>query len=255
MRFFLHLSYLGTNFSGWQLQPQVKTIQGSIEDALSSIFKKRTYIVGCGRTDAGVHASQYFAHFDSDTTWDFDLCFRLNKILPPEISIHEIIEVEQNNHARFDARKRTYDYYFHTTKNPFISHSSTLYQNFKFDFQLMHKACEIIKNQKEFKMFCLKPDDHKSTQCLIFDSSIISNHNETRFQFHIESNHFLRGMIRILVGKIVAIGLCELTLTEFKAMFLLDEYPKKYNLAPPQGLYLSRIQYPYLNTEALSNQL
>ena len=248
MRYFIHLSYRGTNYRGWQTQTEkIPTVQIIIEKALSSIFKTAIYVIGCGRTDAEVHASQYFAHFDTETKWDFDLIFRLNKVLPNDISVHDIISVEKRQHARFDARRRSYDYFIHTVKNSFLNHFSTmLYEEDKLDIELMSKAVNLIKQQKDFAAFCITPDAHKSTECLIFNVELYTNQDNTKIRFHIEANHFLRGMIRILVGYLLNIGTKKITMDYFESLFISKQTPKRFDVAPPQGLFLTKVEYPFL---------
>ena len=249
MRYFLELSYCGSNYSGWQRQKNVITVQQVIEEKLSSIFKETITVTGCGRTDAGVHASQYFLHFDRKESWEFDLIFRLNKCLPDDISIHSILPVEARSHARFDARKRDYDYFIHTNKNPFLRSGSTLFTDDILDIDLMVKGVEIIKRKTDFKAFCKKPELHKSTICIIYNVSLSTNKDNSKIRFHIEANHFLRGMIRILVGYLINIGTGKITLETFESYFISNERAKEFDVAPPQGLYLSKIEYPYLKTE------
>jgi tRNA pseudouridine38-40 synthase len=127
LRYFFHLGYLGTNYSGWQKHPDGLSVQQVLEEALSQIFKTPMYITGCGRTDAQVHASQFFFHIDVEREWDYDLLFRLNKLLPDDIAVFDIIPMEGQPHARFDAVERSYDYFIHTYKDPFLGGLSAFY--------------------------------------------------------------------------------------------------------------------------------
>src|SRR6187549_1956414 len=127
LRYFFHIGYNGFQYRGWQRQPNIPNIQEVLENAISKILKVETTIMGCGRTDSQVHASQFFFHLDVMEPWDFDLLFRLNKVLPSDIAIFEIIPMADNQHARFDANLRTYDYFIHTYKDPFLSQLSSLY--------------------------------------------------------------------------------------------------------------------------------
>mgnify|MGYP006155305183 CR=1 FL=1 len=146
MRYFLHIAFDGSKYRGWQRQPEVKSVQETIEKGLSKIFKQKIGISGCGRTDAGVHASQFFFHFDWDTSIEFDLKFILNKNLPKDIAIHDVIPVEKKQHTRFDAASRTYDYFIHFDKDPVLDSFSTLYQNEKLDFILKEVSYDLLTN-------------------------------------------------------------------------------------------------------------
>ncbi len=248
-RFFLHLSFDGASYRGWQRQVNAKSVQEVLEKALSKIFKETITVYGCGRTDALVHATQYFAHFETKQTWDFDLHFRLNKVLPDDISIHAILPVENTKHARFHATERSYQYFIHTEKLALLATRSAFHQVTILDFKRMKTAVELIPHYSDFRGFCKTPDAHPSTLCKIKSVSFTQNSDGTQFCFEITANRFLRGMIRNLMARIIHVGADELTLAEFEAVLqgrANDQLPIP---APPQGLYLSKIVYPFLNIE------
>ncbi len=252
MRTFLHIGYKGTNYHGWQRQPNVISIQQIIEEHLSKMLHKEITVVGCGRTDAGVHASQYFLHFDFTEPFDYDIVFRLNKMLPDDIVIFESIEVDQNAHTQYDATHRTYQYLLHFKKDPFLHDISSYYDLESIDFEKMTEAVNLISNYKNFRSFCKSPDIYKHTNCEIRHAKLFLNKNQDRMRIEICSNRFVRGMIRLLVLRLIEIGKGKLDIETFKSYLSATvELPFK-TYAYPQGLYLSKVVYPYLNKESTS---
>lgn len=250
MRTFLHIGYKGTNYHGWQRQPNVISIQQTIEEALSKMLRNNITVVGCGRTDAGVHASQYFLHFDLPDEIDYDIVYRLNKMLPDDIAIFEAIEVDKNSHTQYDATKRTYQYLLHFKKDPFLHDFSSYYDMKSIDFDKMNEAVELIPNFKNFRSFCKSPDIYKHTNCKVSSAKLFLNKNKDRMRIEISSNRFVRGMIRLLVLRIVEIGKGNLDMETFKSYLSAEvELPFK-TYAYPQGLYLSKVVYPYLERDA-----
>lgn len=248
-RFFLHLSYDGTKYRGWQTQKDVIGVQEIIEKELSKVLKKETAIHGCGRTDARVHASQYFAHFNADFNSDFDLLFRLNKNLPDDISIHDLIPVTVKNHARYHANSRTYNYFLNTKKVAHLTTHSTLYQKKELDYSKMKAAVELIPNYTDFAAFCKTPALVDSTICGIKGVGFYHNKDFSQFCFEITSNRFLRGMIRNLMARIIQVGNSEIELQEFEDLLSLKNNEQLPIAAHPQGLYLTKVIYPFLDIE------
>lgn len=248
MNYFLHLGYDGTRYSGWQFQPNTRSVQGTIEDILKEIFKTKIHVSGCGRTDAGVHASQYVANIDLPKSFDFDLKFRLNKRLPDDITIFDILEMGERQHARFDATSRTYDYFIHLKKDPFLKRHSSLYELENLDFEAMKKAAKLFEKYDDFKAVCLQPLLYNSTQCKVTHAELFVDKKEERLRFTITANRFLRGTVRLCVYFLLEIGQGKMTLEEFEYRFSnrLDGIKKS---AFPDGLYLSKIEYPYLKLE------
>ncbi|MFT5777628.1 MAG: tRNA pseudouridine38-40 synthase [Crocinitomicaceae bacterium] len=250
MKWLVHIGYNGSNYSGWQFQPNVASVQGVIEEKLKAIFKIDISVVGCGRTDAGVHASQYMLHFTLEESFDFNLKFRLNKHLPNEIVVYDVIALEKEQHCRFDAVSRTYDYFIHLYKDPFLSQCSSFYELEDLNFDAMKKAAAMLPEFDDFKSVCRQPDLYKHTLCKVSQARFFVDAQEKRLRFTITANRFLRGMVRIIVDYLLQIGSGSMSLEEFKKMLSNEvEIPEKHP-ALPNGLYLSHVEYTYLNVES-----
>lgn len=247
MRYFIHLGYDGSNYRGWQRQRGIdNTVQETIEKTLSKFFKKEVSVYGCGRTDAGVHASQYVIQINIDEAPLFDLKFRLNKSLPRDIAVFEIIEVKENQHCRHDAIARTYDYFIHWKKDPALYRYSSFYEDLTLDFDLMKKAATLILETKDFRPLCKQPDSYNNTLCQISKSALFVNAEQGRLRYTITGNRFLRGMVRICVFFLLEVGSGKITLKEFAEILnqkkeLMERLPAHAN-----GLFLSRVEYPFL---------
>lgn len=242
-RFFVEIAYKGTAYHGWQRQPNVPTVQQTLEEILSRALHQNTVCIGCGRTDTMVHASQYYFHFDYDQTFNFDLKHRLNKMLPNDISILNISQVEGKPHAQFTAVSRTYNYFIHSHKDPYLADISSLYPN-KLDIKLMAHALKLISSQTDFINFCRCPSKHSSTQCNISSARLYINTQAEIIQFEITANRFLQGMVRLIIQRIIDVGTSEISLSEFEQILSNRIKPKKVTAAYPQGLHLTRVDYP-----------
>lgn len=251
MRYFLHIGYDGTNYSGWQRQKSTSnTLQQVIEQELSRVLKSDIVISGCGRTDAGVHASQYVLQVDIEEAQQFDLKFRLNKNLPQDIAIYDIVEVDEHQHCRHHAVGRTYDYFLHWKKDPMLSRFSTFFDYQVLDFRQMKTAVNIIGQATDFKALCKSPDLYEHTRCKVSDCALFINEEQGRMRFSITSNRFLRGMIRITVFFLLKIGTGKLTIDQFERILNQEEIPNfEKKPAPPNGLFLSKIDYPFIEFE------
>ncbi|MHB8207043.1 tRNA pseudouridine(38-40) synthase TruA [Mucilaginibacter sp.] len=247
MRYFFHIGYHGTNYCGWQKHPEALSVQQVLETNLSKLLKVPIYISGCGRTDAQVHASQFFFHVDIEQTWDFDLFFRLNKILPDDIAVFDIIQMEGLPHARFDAIQRSYDYFIHTYKDPFLSRFSSLYAERNLDLQKMKDAVALLPQYSDYRAFCKMPDRIDHTICHVSTANLYIDKSGDRIRFHISANRFLSKMIRIIVGRLLEIGKGEMSVDEFEHYLAEKITPQIIIPAYPQGLYLSKVTYPYLD--------
>jgi tRNA pseudouridine38-40 synthase len=247
LRYFFHIGYNGFYYRGWQRQPHGQNIQQIVEATLSKVLKAPLSIMGCGRTDAMVHASQFFFHVDIEREWDFDLIFRLNKTLPDDIAVFEIIPVQENSHARFDASLRSYDYFIHTYKDPFLTTSSSLYLEPNLKLDEMKKAVALLTQYNDYRAFCKTPAVYRTTICQVTSARLFIDENGDRLRFHISANRFLGRMIRILMGKLLEIGKGQLSVNEFESCFITRQTPKLIEPAHPQGLYLSKVTYPYLD--------
>ena len=241
MRYFIELSYDGTPFVGWQRQPVGDSVQSCLEDALTILFRKPLSIVGAGRTDAGVHANQLFAHFDLDENVDQDSVFRLNKLLPKEIAVSNFISVAQDAHARFDAVSRCYRYQITTQKNPFLQKRSFQFSK-NLDLDLMNQGAKILIGHKDFKCFSKSKTDVKNYICDIKHAYWKQNGSE--LFFFIQANRFLRNMVRAIVGSLIEVGLRKISIVDFKAIIASRDRSQAGYSVPAHGLYLEKVNYP-----------
>jgi tRNA pseudouridine38-40 synthase len=253
LRYFFHMGYLGTNYSGWQKHPDGIGVQQVLENCLSQVFKKPIPIIGCGRTDAQVHASQFFFHLDADELWNFDLIFRLNNLLPNDIAVFDIIPMNGLPHARFDATERSYDYFIHTYKDPFLSNFSSMYLIKDWDIENMKQAANLLLKYSDYRAFCKMPDRNQHTICNISAAQIFTDNTGDKLRFHIAANRFLGKMVRIIVGKIIEVGTGKLSVDEFESHLITLQLFETIKPAHPQGLYLNKITYPYLDIPPRSN--
>ena len=251
MRYFLHLSYHGRKFHGWQNQKKHISVQEVLEKHLSSMLKNTpTRVHGCGRTDAGVSANQYFCNIDIPGTIDYDFIFRINKLLPYSIVVHDLIPVEENANAQLDAINRTYDFYCHFQESPFLQGMSNFYDEQKLDFKLMDQSVKLLLGKNDFLSFCKSAKVYNNfTECNITNASLKLNASCTRMRFRITGNRFLRGMVRILLANLIRIGMGKMTIEKFESCLRNQEDTIHKEVAKPQGLYLSKIEYPYLKME------
>ena len=250
MKYFLHIAYNGSHFHGWQWQTNAVTVQGIIEDKLQAIFKHKINVFGCGRTDAGVHASQYVFHITVDNPFDFDLKFRLNKHLPSTIVVYEIFKVDDTAHARYDATSRTYDYFLHLYKDPVLGKYSSYYDTEKLDVSKMQKAANLIAKYNDFKGSCKQPHLYHDTLCQVTFAKLYVDKTRKRMRFTITANRFLRGMIRILVGYLLDVGKGKFSVSEFEQILSNQLKIQNKRVAYPDGLYLSKITYDYITLQS-----
>lgn len=242
MRYFIYLSYDGTEYHGWQIQPDAISVQGEIQRCLSTILRRETLIVGAGRTDTGVHARYMAAHFDSDEQIDCQqLAFRLNRILPPDIAIHDIAQVRDDLHARFSATSRTYRYYIHTRKSPF-NRKYSLETHYTLNFDLMNSAGEYLLSVKDFASFCKAGSDVKTTFCKVTTAKWVEIEPGCWY-FEITADRFLRNMVRAVVGTLVDVGRGRLTLDEFKQVVNSKKRTEARESMPARALFLENVTY------------
>ncbi len=244
MRFFAKIAYNGTRFVGWQIQPNGMSIQQSINECMSMILRQPIEVTGCGRTDAGVHASQFFLHFDFDGEFPKGFVNRLNKVLPDDIVFYDIFEVNGDAHTRFDARKRSYEYHLTFKRTPFQKETIYYYPYQQtLDFDLMNQAAALLLEYKEFKPFCKTQSDAKTMFCDLFRSEWVKE-SESHWVFHVSANRFLRGMVRLIVGMCIHVGRGKLLLADIKkAMDHQEMIPHSYSV-PALGLFLTEVVYP-----------
>ena len=242
MRYFVELSYNGTDYHGWQVQPNAITVQSVLDKALSILLKKPTTTMGAGRTDTGVHAAQMVAHFDTESSIDTDdLTYKLNSFLPKTIAVHNIKQVHADAHARFDATQRTYRYKISTFKDVFNFDNAYYYTN-KLDVDLMNKASTILLEYSDFKCFSRAHSDVKTHICAISEAFWIKNEHELIFQ--ISADRFLRNMVRAIVGTLLDVGNHKTALEDFHNIIQSKDRSKAGASAPAKGLYLTKIVYP-----------
>ena len=241
-RYFFKISYDGTSFFGWQKQPNQISIQETIESDLSKIHSlEEISIVGCGRTDTGVHAHEYFFHWDYKESIDKEnIKYKLNKMLPKSISIHEITEVPIDMHARFSAVQRTYIYLIHTSKNPFNA-AKSWYINQDLDVSKMNEAAELLIGEKDFSSFAKIHTDVKNHICQL--SYAKWTQKEDKISFEISANRFLRNMVRAIVGTCVDVGLNKLSIEQFEEIIKKKDRQSASTSAPALGLYLNNVKY------------
>ncbi len=246
MRYFLELAYKGTNYQGWQRQrPGVKTVQGTIEDDLRKLFYPELTIHGCGRTDTGVHASQYFAHFKIDESIDFDLVYKLNRMLPDDIAIYNCFRVNDKGNAQLDAISRTYEYYIHLEKDPFLHNKSACYDLIDIDFDILKKALDLFPQYEDFRFFCLQPDVHNHTRCTFKDLKMDVFENDKRIKLTFTADRFLRGMIRLIVARLLEVAQEKISLDDLKASLNMERPNRWMNSAYAEGLYLAGVEYDW----------
>ena len=243
MRYFLELSYNGKNYAGWQRQNNAISVQEVLEDNLSKILNNKIEIVGCGRTDAGVHAKQYFAHVDIEKALPENFLYRINNMLPEDIAIQKIFDVKPDFHARFDAINRTYKYFIHFEKNPFLEDYSFLLLNKTLDISAMNHCLILILGEHDFSCFEKKGSDNKTSVCVLKDAFF--EQNENGLVFTITANRFLRNMVRRITAAMLMLGLNQLSAEEI-ILAVLEKKDLQVKMAvPAKGLFLWKIEYDF----------
>jgi len=244
MRYFARLAYNGARYHGWQKQFGQISVQQIIEEKISLLLRNPTEVLGCGRTDTGVHAMDYVLHFDTNDQVNPDFLFRLNKILPEDIVFYKLEIVSDQAHARFDAISRSYEYRITQHKSPFQLETVWHYPYFaQTNWDLVQKAASLIKEYDHFYTFCKSNTDVATMRCDIRRSEWMVE-GETA-SYHIESDRFLRGMIRLIVGMCLKVGRGKLTLDTVKLALDNQDRLLLAESAPPKGLFLKNIQYEY----------
>lgn len=246
-RYFIRLSYDGTNFCGWQNQLAQESVQGNIESALTMLYKNTQKIVGCGRTDTGVHADDFYAHWDFDGELENNVIIKLNSILPRSIAIKEIFEVPVEVNSRYNATKRTYHYFIHTQKNPFRRLYSYEYPHHALRIDLMNKVATELMEYNEFLPLIKLDKEHQKTKCTLY-SSKIEEIEPNYYRYEISANRFLHNMVRRIVGTLILVGREKLTMEEVQTSMQQQTPMRLINLAPANGLHLVKIEYPFLET-------
>lgn len=259
-RYFIELSYKGTRFHGWQVQPNAQSVQETFEHALSTICREPIAVTGAGRTDTGVHAAYYVAHFDAEKE-DLDrkeFVRKLNRFFNADIAVWGISKTGPEAHARFSAVSRTYHYYIHQLKDPFLQEISWYYP-VHLDTDKMNGACALFKGQHDFTSFSKLHTDVKTNRCTVHDARWIREGH--RLVFIITADRFLRNMVRAIVGTMVMVGNGKIDTEDFLRIMELRDRSQAGTSVPPEGLFLTDIEYPpdlfqpeFRNSEMLKNK-
>lgn len=243
-RYFLHLAYDGTRYHGWQVQPGSITVQEEIERVLEILLRVKVRTTGCGRTDTGVHASEFYLHFDSAIALDVNwLTYKMNHILPPDIAIFRCIEAEPNWHARFGATARTYHYHLHEHKDPFL-HGRSVILSYSPDLEQMNAAAEWLLTQEDFASFCKAGGSQHTTICKLTECRW--ERDDSKIKFTVSADRFLRNMVRSMVGTMLDLGRGKIDLETFKSIVLAKDRKEAGTSAPAEGLFLTKVEYPFL---------
>ncbi len=242
MRYFVWISFDGTAYHGWQIQPNGISVQEKLQQALSTLLRQPIEVIGAGRTDAGVHARRLSCHFNWQERLDCSqLTYKLNRLLPRDISCEKIELVTDDLHARFSATKRTYRYFIHTQRDPFLRHFSVEI-NWALDFQRMNEAATYLTTVEDFKAFCKANADNKTTLCNVTKAEWIQTTPHT-YYFEITANRFLRNMVRAIVGTLIDVGRHTITIDQFKDIVTCGTRSDAGQSMPGHGLFLWEVEY------------
>ncbi len=242
LRYFIEIAFNGKNYHGWQVQPDASSVQQTLEEALSTILREQIAVVGAGRTDAGVHAKQIFAHFDfAEALQKNEFLFKLNSLLPKDIAVKNLFQVKEDAHARFDAVCRTYEYHITLEKDPFATAFSHLLHH-KPDVEKMNRAAEILYTYNDFQCFSKSKTDVKTYFCSI--DSAVWKQEGNRLVFTITADRFLRNMVRAIVGTLLEIGFGKLEVEDMHTIIKSKNRSNAGASVPAKGLYLTKVVYP-----------
>lgn len=239
-RYFIFFCYDGTAYHGWQ--PNGNSVQAELQKALSILLRKDITVVGAGRTDAGVHARRMVAHFDLEQPTDpQQLAYKLNRLVPRDIAVSRIEAVSSDMHARFSATLRTYHYYIHTTKNPFVrKYSCELH--YPLNFEAMNKAAQLLLSATDFAAFCKTHTDVKTTLCDVTEAQWINDGNG-QWHFVISANRFLRNMVRAVVGTLIEVGRGRMSISDFQNVINGKQRTMAGESMPGHALFLEDVKY------------
>jgi len=242
-RYFIKLAFDGTDFSGWQIQPNAATVQEELEKAMALIISHKEGITGCGRTDSGVHSRVFFAHFDVEEPIKSpeNLVFKLNRYLPPSIAIQEIFAVRAGMHARFSALMREYTYTVITEKDPFLFPKAYLYSP-EMDIDLMNDGSRLLMDYSDFECFSKVRTQVANFRCKLHSAEWIKNQHVLKFT--ICSDRFLRNMVRSIVGTLLDLGRHKLSMEDLESILLSHNRGKAGRSVPAKGLMLTDVRYP-----------
>lgn len=240
-RYFLHLAYNGTAYHGWQIQPAAISVQEVLEKCISLKLNEKISLTGCGRTDAGVHAANFYAHFDvQNAIQDTEqFVYRLNNFLPEDIVVYDCKEVD-DIHARFDATSRTYHYFIAEKKNPFHNHDA-YYYNGKLDVKMMQMAADTLMDYTDFTSFSKLHTQVKTNNCKIMSARWF--YKDDLLVFEIKADRFLRNMVRAIVGTLLEVGKGKMTIEQFRAVVEDKNRCTAGTSMPAHALFLVDVQY------------
>ena len=241
MRYFLEVSYKGTNYAGFQIQKNGNTIQGEIEKAFATVFRTKISLTGASRTDAGVHAFQNYFHFDINFKCPADVAYNLNAILPADIVIKTIIPVSDTAHCRFHAISRQYFYYIYFSKNPFLTETAWFYP-YKLNLEVLKEVAALISAYTDFTSFSKKNTQVCTNHCTITKSFWVKD--DQKLIYNVEANRFLRGMVRGLVGTMLQAGRGNISKSDFTNIIEAKDCTKANFSTPAKGLFLTAVEYP-----------
>lgn len=244
MRYLIQLTYKGTNYHGWQKQYNAHSVQSEVDEKLSLLLGQNIETLGCGRTDKGVHAKNFYAHFDATSEWDCtQLEYKLNQVLPHDIVICKVLKVNDDFNARFDALTRTYEYWIIQKKDPFLEEQAW-FQPKELDVETMNKAANLLIGKKDFQCFSKV---QTQVQNFICDVQFAQwENNNQKLIFTITANRFLRNMVRAIVGTLIEVGKGHKTIENVQAILESKDRNKAGQSVPAHGLYLTEILYPNL---------
>ncbi len=244
LRYFIEFAYKGTNYHGWQYQPDAASVQETLEKNLSMVLRTPIGLTGAGRTDTGVHAQQQFAHFDYDDEIEPQrLVYNLNSCLPGDIAARNFYRLHDEAHARFDARKRTYEYHIHQYKDPFLELLSFQYLH-RLDIGKMNQAAQLLFNHTDFESFSKVKTDVHTFNCRIFAARWTQENG--RLVFTVSADRFLRNMVRAIVGTLLNVGLGKFPPETVNAIIESKDRNQAGFSVPAHGLYLTKIEYDYI---------
>lgn len=243
MRYFIELSYNGKNYHGWQVQPNASSIQQTINEAISTLLRQKISVVGAGRTDTGVHATEIFAHFDVPEEIDVqEIVKRMNAFLPEDIVVKDVFPVHDDAHARFDAVSRSYEYRIWLGRNPFLIDTTWQLYNQVVSVDKMNDAASVLKNFSDFKCFSKSRTDVKTYYCKI--ESAVWKQDGQSLTFYITADRFLRNMVRAIVGTLIDVGSEKINKEDFINIIESKDRGKAGFSVPAQGLFLTKVEYP-----------
>jgi tRNA pseudouridine38-40 synthase len=247
-RYFASLAYDGTSYYGWQIQPNDVSVQQLINEVFSIVFREPVETTGCGRTDKGVHATQFYAHFDLQNEIDNveKVLFQINALLPRDIRVYDMIPVPAEAHARFDAIQRSYSYYIKRKPSPF-NNNYFWFNRQRVNVDTMNEAAALCLAHLDFSCFAKSGGNQLTKNCIVSECKWLEKGDD--LQFTVTANRFLRGMVRAMVGTFYDVGTGKITLNEFKSILDSKDRTEAGKTVPAQGLFLEEVKYHYLQID------